>query len=80
MDLSVAIKQTTVSVATVQLGFSGAHMQVTVSAANIWVTVFVVIMQMGHSFQCGCYFLQCNMHMIVSVAIMQASLSFIVRR
>ena len=38
VHLPVAIKQVTVSVAIVQLEFSGAHM---------WVTFFVLIMQMG---------------------------------
>ena len=33
-------------VAIVLLEISGAHMQLTVSAANMWVTNFVVIMQM----------------------------------
>ena len=33
-----------------QLEVSAAHMQVTVSASNIWVTIFVIIMQMGVSF------------------------------
>ena len=35
-DLSVAIKQVTVSVAIIQLEGFGAHMQVTVPAAKIW--------------------------------------------
>ena len=48
VDLSVAIKQVTVSLDIVQLEVSGAHMQVTVSVANR-VTIFVVIMQIGVS-------------------------------
>ena len=32
-----------------QLDVFGAHMQVTDSAAKIWLTIFVVIMQMGVS-------------------------------
>ena len=77
--LSVAIKQVTVSVVIMQLEVSGAHMQVTVSAANMWVTIFIVIMQMESLLQlCRWYFLQCIMHMTVSVVIMQGSLSFIV--
>ena len=32
-----------------QLDVFGAHMQVTHSAAKIWLTIFVVIMQMGVS-------------------------------
>ena len=40
MDLSVAI---------MQLEASGVHMPVTVSAAKMWLTIFVVIMQMGVS-------------------------------
>ena len=46
VDLSVTIMQGTVSVAVMQLE---DKMQVTVSAANIWVTIFIVIMQMGVS-------------------------------
>ena len=48
VDLSVTVMQVTVSVAVMQLEVSSAaHMQVTFSAANIWVTRFIVIMQMG---------------------------------
>ena len=43
VDLSVTIMQGTVSVAVMQLE---DKMQVTVSLANIWVTIFIVIMQM----------------------------------
>ena len=32
-----------------QLEGSGTHIQVTVSAENMWVTIFVVFMQMGVS-------------------------------
>ena len=32
-----------------QLEDSAAHMEVTVSAANMWMTTFIVIMQMGVS-------------------------------
>ena len=49
VDLSVAIMQETVSVAIMQLEVSAAHVQVIVSAANMWVTIFIVIMQMGDS-------------------------------
>ena len=47
MDLSVAIMQVTVSVAIMELDVSAAHLQVSVSAANTWVTIFIVIMQVG---------------------------------
>ena len=78
MLLSVAIKQVTVSVAIMQLENSGAHMQVTVFAAKMCLTIFVVILKMGVSVElCRWYFLQCIMHMTVSVVIMQVSLSFI---
>ena len=49
VDLSVAIKQGTVSVGIMQLDIFGTHMQVTVSAAKLWLTIFVVIMRMGVS-------------------------------
>ena len=45
----------------------------------MWVTTFVVIMQTGVSvgIMQVWYFLQCIMHVNVSVVIMQVSLSFI---
>ena len=46
VDLSVVIKQVTVSVAIMQLDVFGAHKQVTVSAAKVWLTIFVVFIQM----------------------------------
>ena len=54
-------------------------MQVTVSSAKMWLTIFVVIMQMGVSVAIMqlVFFLQCIMLMTVSIVIMQASLSFI---
>ena len=53
-------------------------MQVTVSAGNMWVTIFIVIMQMRVPVAImQVVFLQCNMHVTVSIVIMQASLSFI---
>ena len=66
-------------VAIMQLEVFAAHMQVTVSAANMWVTIFIVIMLMGESLLqlCRWYFLQYIMHMIVSIVIMQVTLSFI---
>ena len=67
VDLSVAIKQTTVSVAIMQLEVSVAHMQVKF-LQQIW----EFLLQL-----CRWYFLQCIMHMAVSIVIMQASLSFI---
>ena len=74
VDLSVTIMQVTVSAAVMQLEVSAVHMQVTVSAANMWVTIFIVIMQMGVSVQlCRWYFLQCIMHMAVSIVIMQVT-------
>ena len=49
-------------------------MQVTVSAANMWVTIFIVIMQMESLLQlCRWHFLQCIMHMTVSIVIMQVA-------
>ena len=62
VDLSVAVIQVTVSVAIIQLEVFAAHTQVAVSAGNLWVTIFVVIMQMEVSVQlCRWYFLQCIM-------------------
>ena len=45
VDLSVAIKQVTVSIAIMQLEVYGAHMQVTVSASKMSLAIFVVSMQ-----------------------------------
>ena len=45
--LSVVIKQVTVSVAIMQLEFSGAHMRV--SAAHMWMTISVAIMHVVFS-------------------------------
>ena len=39
----------TISVPIMQLEVSTAHIQVTVSAKNMWMTNFIVIMQMGVS-------------------------------
>ena len=47
VDLSVTVMQVTVSVAIMQLEVSAAHKQVTVSATNMWMTIFIVIKQMG---------------------------------
>ena len=47
VDLSVTIMQVTVFVAVMQLEVSAAHMHVIFSTANIWVTIFIVIKQMG---------------------------------
>ena len=71
VDLSVTIMQ--VTVADMQLEVSTTHMQVTVSSANVWMTVS--IMQMGLSLLqlCWWYFLQCIMHITVSIAIMQVT-------
>ena len=66
LDLSVAIKQVTVSVAIIQLEVFGAHMQVTVPAAKIGLKFKLQL--------CRWYYLQCIMHMTVSIVIMQASL------
>ena len=43
VDLSVSIKQVTISAAIMQLKVSGAYL-VTVSTSNMWVAIFVVIM------------------------------------
>ena len=67
VDLSVAIMQVTVSVAIMQLEVSVAHMQVKF-LQQIW----EFLLQL-----CRWYFLQCIMHMTVSVVIVQVSLSFI---
>ena len=67
VDLSVPIMQVTVSVAIMQLEVSAAHMQVTVSAASMQMAIFIVIKIR--------YFLQCLMHMTVSIVIMQGTLS-----
>ena len=44
-DLSVVIKQVTVSVAIIQLEVFGASMQVTVPAGKMWFKISVAIMQ-----------------------------------
>ena len=75
VHFSVAVIEVTVPVAIMQLEVFAAHTQVTVAAANMWVTIFVVIMQMEvyvaitQVLQLRRYFLQCNMHMTVSVVI-----------
>ena len=46
VDLFVAIMQVTVSVAIMQLEVSAA-LKATASAVNMWVTIFIVIMQVG---------------------------------
>ena len=54
------------------LQVSAALMQVIVPAANMWVTIFIVIMHVGQSLLqlCRWYFLQCTMHITVSIVIM----------
>ena len=67
--------QVTASAAIMQLEVSAAHMQVTVSAANMRMTIFIIIMQSLLQL-CGWYFLQCIMHMTVSIAIMRVTLLY----
>ena len=45
VEISVAIMHVTVSVAIIQLEVSEALMQRAVSASNMWVTIFIVFMQ-----------------------------------
>ena len=53
-------------------------MQVTVSAVNMWVTIFIVITQVGPLLQlCRQHFLQCIIHMTVSILIMQVNVSVV---
>ena len=49
VNLSVTVMHMTVSVAVMQLEVSAELMQVTVSAASTWMTIFIVIMQIGVS-------------------------------
>ena len=63
VNFSVKIMQ----VAIIQLEVSAVHMQVTVSAASMQMAIFIVIKIR--------YFLQCLMHMTVSIVIMQGTLS-----
>ena len=68
VDLSVTDMLATVSVAIIQLEISATHMRVTASAANLWVAIFTVIIQMGVSIAITQeVFLQCIMHMTVSI-------------
>ena len=59
------------------LQVSAALMQVIVPAANMWGTIFIVIMHVGESLLqlCRWYFLQCTMHITVSIVIMQVTVS-----
>ena len=59
------------------LKVSASHMQVTVSAANMWMTIFYCNYTESLLQLCRWYFLQCIMHMNVSIAIMQVTLAFI---
>ena len=73
MDLSFAIIYVTVSVAIIQLALT----QVTVSASNMWVTIFIVFIQVGVSVAImqvvlsavhNCFY--CKMQVTVSVIAM----------
>ena len=80
VDLFVAVMKVTVFVAIMQLEVSATLMQVSVSAANMWVTIFMEIMQRGVSLlqSCRCYFLQCIMHVTISIIIMQVAVFVVV--
>ena len=53
-----------------------AFMQVKVSAANMWVTIFLKLCTWESLLQsCWWYFLQCIMHMTISIVIMQVTVS-----
>ena len=78
VDLSVAIMQVTVSVPFMQLEVSVVLVQVKASTANMWANIFIVIMQVESGLQlCKWYFLQCIMHMTVSIQIMQMTVFII---
>ena len=59
------------------LQVSAALMHVIVPATNMWVTIFIVLMHVGESLLqlCRWYFLQCIMHITVSIVIMQVTVS-----
>ena len=79
VDRFVAVMKVTFSVAIMQLEVSATLIQVNVSAANMWVTIFLEIMQGVSLLQsCRCYFLQCIMHMTISIIIMLVAVSVVV--
>ena len=69
----------TVPIAIMQLEVSTAHIQVTISATNMWMTIFIVIIQVKVSVanHAGCYFLQYITHKTVSIGIVQMNVSVI---
>ena len=75
VDLFVGVMRVAVSVAIMQLEVSATLMSVKISAANMWVTIFIEIIQVGESLlqSCRWYFLQCIMHMTISIVIMQVT-------
>ena len=77
VDLSVKIMQVTVSVEVVQLEVSAAHMQVTVSATYVFDSCYCNCVQIESLLQlCRWHFLQCIMHMTISIAIMRVTFHY----
>ena len=77
VDLFVAVMKATVSVAVMQLEVSATLMQVKIFAANMWVTILLKLCRWSLLQSCRWYFLQCIMHMTISIVIMQVAVSIV---
>ena len=78
-ELFVAVMKVTFSVAIMQFEVSATLIQENVSAANMWVTIFWKLCRGVSLLQsCKCYFLQCIMHMTISIIIMLVAVSVVV--
>ena len=78
LELCNYVTKVTVSIAIMQLEVSATLMQVKISAAYMWVTIFIEIMPVEFLLQsCRWYFLQCIMHMTISIVIMQVAVSIV---